>query len=599
MNVINNGDNNYDEEGERDGLLSANNLDEEDRNGTYNSESRKKKIQQRQQQQQQPFSEKWNTASLSYDDDRTSFSCRVGFVIVLISMALGVWIWSTQQVRFYNNSTSSQWNELRIRDIKSWCLDKSSLRCHESCSNPLAATHRMNHKTWKEAYYGNVREALIASEMRHVDVVFYGDSIFEGWKGLKLGRVHPYKQENAKVFERYFVKSAPPRGEKRRRRTTTNSNTTTDDDENNTNSNSTAADNSTTTAITDDSTTAITDDSTTASNDDSTPASTDDSNSTTAITDDSDSDSTTAITDDSDSTTAFMDYSDSTTASTDDSDSTTDDDSDSSQYIDPKFRALALGISGDKTHNLLWRIQNNEMPDKLNPSVWWILIGTNDFGPPDQPHCSPELVYMGIIRVVEEIRSRRSDAIIVINSILPRSEDDDEGNLLMNSKTNKKSVWQGILEVNRRLKLYCADSLNIHYYDATSLFLRQRPNTKGMDGQYIPDRLMADYVHPTAKGYTLYAESIVTELHYLMDASVDGRRPIINHDTRHHDYYHPKQNKDNATKDWLDDDVMLWPNNNDNEDARHHEYHHPKKNKAKSTPDWLDDDAMLWSNNND
>ena len=83
---------------------------------------------------------------------------------------------------------------------------KSSLRCFDSCSsdNPLIGRHRSKHKHWEEAFFGNVREALIASEMRHVDVVFYGDSIIEGWKGFKLGQLHPYKLENAAVFQHYF-----------------------------------------------------------------------------------------------------------------------------------------------------------------------------------------------------------------------------------------------------------------------------------------------------------------------------------------------------------------------------------------------------------
>lgn len=229
-----NNDDYYDDDDDEDedvGLLKANTLDQEDRNGAYNSrltmEARKKKVQQYLFKQQQglftTFSErkKIMASFQSNGDDAENennkknfnensicnFSCRVGCVMVFISIALGIWMWSTQQVQLYSGmSQNYEWNDIRIDDIKSWCLDKSSLRCFDSCSsdNPLIGRHRSKHKHWEEAFFGNVREALIASEMRHVDVVFYGDSIIEGWKGFKLGQLHPYKLENAAVFQHYF-----------------------------------------------------------------------------------------------------------------------------------------------------------------------------------------------------------------------------------------------------------------------------------------------------------------------------------------------------------------------------------------------------------
>ena len=39
------------------------------------------------------------------------------------------------------------------------------------------------------------------------------------------------------------------------------------------------------------------------------------------------------------------------------------------------------------------------MPDFLNPSVWWLVLGTYDL---DMNQCSEEIVLLGILRVVEE-----------------------------------------------------------------------------------------------------------------------------------------------------------------------------------------------------
>jgi len=87
---------------------------------------------------------------------------------------------------------------------------------------------------------------------------------------------------------------------------------------------------------------------------------------------------------------------------------------------DSKIRGLPLGIAGDTTSNVLWRIQNGEMPDYLNPKIWWIVLGTNDLA---MKQCSEEVVLMGILRVIEEILEQKPDAKIVVNSILPMSSD--------------------------------------------------------------------------------------------------------------------------------------------------------------------------------
>lgn len=39
------------------------------------------------------------------------------------------------------------------------------------------------------------------------------------------------------------------------------------------------------------------------------------------------------------------------------------------------YDGLALGIAGDKSPNLLWRLQHGEMPKNLKSKVFWLLIG--------------------------------------------------------------------------------------------------------------------------------------------------------------------------------------------------------------------------------
>jgi len=83
------------------------------------------------------------------------------------------------------------------------------------------------------------------------------------------------------------------------------------------------------------------------------------------------------------------------------------------------IQGVALGIAGDTAPNVLWRTMHGEMPDDFNPKVWWISLGMNDLG---RMQCSEEVVVIGILRVVEEIRSKKPNAKIVINSMLPMAD---------------------------------------------------------------------------------------------------------------------------------------------------------------------------------
>mmetsp|Transcript_27810 Transcript_27810/g.42569 ORF Transcript_27810/g.42569 Transcript_27810/m.42569 type:complete len:539 (+) Transcript_27810:73-1689(+) len=83
------------------------------------------------------------------------------------------------------------------------------------------------------------------------------------------------------------------------------------------------------------------------------------------------------------------------------------------------IEGVALGIAGDTSANVLWRTMHGEMPTEFNPKIWWLSLGMNDLG---RMQCSEEVVVIGILRVVEQIRSVKPDAKIVINSMLPMAD---------------------------------------------------------------------------------------------------------------------------------------------------------------------------------
>jgi lysophospholipase L1-like esterase len=83
------------------------------------------------------------------------------------------------------------------------------------------------------------------------------------------------------------------------------------------------------------------------------------------------------------------------------------------------MEALALGIAGDQIANLLWRIHDGEELSKVDSKVFWVLIGTNDL----TQGCSEDVILLGIIHIVEQIQKLKPDAIVVLNGLLPRTND--------------------------------------------------------------------------------------------------------------------------------------------------------------------------------
>ena len=79
---------------------------------------------------------------------------------------------------------------------------------------------------------------------------------------------------------------------------------------------------------------------------------------------------------------------------------------------------LNAGVSGDRTENLLWRLQNGNL-DGPPPALVVMLIGTNDLAY-DGPPRSPELAAEGIRANLLYLRQRLPDTPILLLGLLPR-----------------------------------------------------------------------------------------------------------------------------------------------------------------------------------
>jgi lysophospholipase L1-like esterase len=192
-----------------------------------------------------------------------------------------------------------------------------------------------------------------------------------------------------------------------------------------------------------------------------------------------------------------------------------------------EMEGLALGICGDSSSNLLWRLQHGELPANLNSKVFWLLIGTNDLA---RGTCSEEVTILGILRVAEEIAYHNPGSVVVIQGILPRSSRPD-GSLVARGHINhvfarhhsesykaeqaKREflLWPSIQVVNQQLKEFCERHDHFVYFDANALFLGRIGNDhyQGKSQQIVPKR-MPDFSRLSYEGHKVLGDAILDEL---------------------------------------------------------------------------------------
>ena len=129
---------------------------------------------------------------------------------------------------------------------------------------------------------------------------------------------------------------------------------------------------------------------------------------------------------------------------------------------------LVLGMTYDTTEEMLYRLDNGELPDWLNPKVFWIHLEGESLFAKD---CSVEATAAGYVAIVERIRSHSKNARIVINSLLP-DENENEGARDMRTQLNYQMACfaEGI------------EDGQVTYFDSTSLFVdnKGRPNQESI-----------------------------------------------------------------------------------------------------------------------
>ncbi len=161
-----------------------------------------------------------------------------------------------------------------------------------------------------------------------------------------------------------------------------------------------------------------------------------------------------------------------------------------------KYNAINLGIGGDRTQHVLWRLDNGNI-EGLSPKAAVVMIGTNNSNGEDN---SAEQIAEGVRAIVQKLRTKLPDTKVILCAVFPRGEN-------VNPQRGK------ILQMNQIIRKL-ADNQNVLWVDFGHKFVDEHGR--------IPRSLMPDYLHLTPEAYQIWADSIRNPLRRALGETGEG-----------------------------------------------------------------------------
>ena len=159
----------------------------------------------------------------------------------------------------------------------------------------------------------------------------------------------------------------------------------------------------------------------------------------------------------------------------------------------------AYGVMGDRTENLIWRLQNGEIAGR--PRVAVLLIGVNNLIANNSSEFTangissgvdfPEHTVAGVLAAVDTIRRASPETRVLVVGILP---------------TAWPTISRAATTVNLELKAY-APALGYRFLDLSSRFVTRSGHPR--------PKLFMDFVHPSAAGNRILANGILPAARFL------------------------------------------------------------------------------------
>ena len=154
---------------------------------------------------------------------------------------------------------------------------------------------------------------------------------------------------------------------------------------------------------------------------------------------------------------------------------------DSYDYYFGDRNTVNLGISGDRTQHVLYRLENGNLKG-IDPKVAVVMIGTNNMAVNDR-----QQIAEGVQAVCQSIHRQCPKTKVLLLAIFPR-----------NSKGSE--LRTRVVSTNALLKTWAAEQSYVKYADIGSIFLQAN--------QELKMNLLPDQLHPFAEGYSVWGEAL-------------------------------------------------------------------------------------------
>ena len=156
--------------------------------------------------------------------------------------------------------------------------------------------------------------------------------------------------------------------------------------------------------------------------------------------------------------------------------------------------AANFGFSGDRTENVLWRLDHGNLEGRIAPRAVVVMIGTNNTG---HGMDLPEEIAQGVSAIVGRLTDRLPRARVLLLGIFPRGEKPDDPMRVNNAAANALIA-----------RLDGAGGGRVKFLDLGPRFLAP-------DGA-LPQEIMPDRLHLSPRGYAIWAEAILPELRAIL-----------------------------------------------------------------------------------
>ncbi len=156
--------------------------------------------------------------------------------------------------------------------------------------------------------------------------------------------------------------------------------------------------------------------------------------------------------------------------------------------------AINLGISGDRTEHVLWRLDHCNL-EYVSPKLAIVMIGQNNGG-----SNTAEEIAEGVEAIVTKLRKQQPQMKVLLLGIFFRGEKPNDEQVKL-AKTNEMlSRW--------------ADGKQVVYMNVNGIFIQP-------DG-IIMKALMPDFEHPNEEGCKRWAEAIEPQVAKMLDETPIG-----------------------------------------------------------------------------